>query len=244
MTGGAMSDIYDPQFVKGVFDRCGRNYRWWSFVASFGFVAIWRRQCVAALPPFPNDAPHGVDMMAGTGEVWGPLLARHPQIASITAIDISSEMHRQAVERLHHGRSDRIRHLELDALKNDLPPEKADFLISTFGMKTFNADQHARFAAEVARVLKPGGVFSIIEASDPKGWALRPLYLFYLGRVLPMIERVFLRGAEDFAMLEPYARGFGDCSGIAKALETNGLEVTFRRHFFGCATSVCGRKPN
>ena len=59
-----------------------------------------------------------------------------------------------------------------------------------------------------------------------------------------LIERVFLRGAEDFAMLEPYARGFGDCSGIAKALETNGLEVTFRRHFFGCATSVCGRKPN
>jgi len=237
-----MADIYDPAFVKNVFDQCGRNYRWWSMVASFGFVAIWRRQCVALLADMPSEAPHGVDMMAGTGEVWGALLKRFPQIASITAIDISSEMHAQAVERLHASRSDRIRHLEIDALKNDLPAETADFLVSTFGMKTFNAAQHAKFAAEVARVLKPGGVFSIIEASDPKGWWLRPLFLFHLEKVLPLIEYLFLRGAQDFAMIGQYTRNFGDCSGLAAELRKHGLEVTFRRHFFGCATSVAGRK--
>lgn len=238
-----MTDIYDPAFVKDVFDRCGRNYRWWSMVASFGFVAIWRRQCVSALPPMPCERPHGVDMMAGTGEVWGPLIRRHPRIASITAIDISSEMHRQAVARLHRSRSDRIRHLEIDALANNLPTGTADFLISTFGMKTFNAAQHAKFAVEVARVLKPGGVFAIIEASDPEGWPLRSLYLFHLEKVLPWIEYLFLRGAQDFAMIGQYTRNFGDCSGLAEELRGQGLEVTFRRHFFGCATSVAGRKP-
>lgn len=152
-------------------------------------------------------------------------------------------MHAQAVERLHRTRSDRIRHLEIDALKSNLPAETADFLVSTFGMKTFNARQHATFAAEVARVLKPGGVFSIIEASDPQGWPLRRLYLFHLEKVLPWIEYLFLRGAQDFAMIGQYTRNFRDCSGIAGELRKQGLEVTFRRHFFGCATSVSGRKP-
>ncbi len=61
-------------------------------------------------------------------------------------------------------------------LSSDLPSGSADFVISTFGLKTFNPEQHARLAALIARVLKPGCVFSMIEASDPKGWWLRPLY--------------------------------------------------------------------
>jgi demethylmenaquinone methyltransferase/2-methoxy-6-polyprenyl-1,4-benzoquinol methylase len=47
-------------------------------------------------------------------------------------------------------------------------------------------------------VLKPGGVFSMIEASDPKGWWLRPLYLLHLKVVLPLVERILLRGAPGF----------------------------------------------
>jgi demethylmenaquinone methyltransferase/2-methoxy-6-polyprenyl-1,4-benzoquinol methylase len=35
----------------------------------------------------------------------------------------------------------------------------------------------------------------MIEASDPKGWWLRPLYLLHLKVVLPLVERILLRGA-------------------------------------------------
>ena len=79
-------------------------------------------------------------------------------------------MHRRAIERLHAHRAHRIEFIEDDVLASDLQAESADFVISTFGLKTFNPDQHARLAALIARVLKPGGVFSMIEASDPKGW--------------------------------------------------------------------------
>ena len=109
-------------------------------------------------------------------------------------------------------------------------------------MKTFNATQHALFAAELARLLKPGGVFSIIEASDPKGWILRWPYRFHLDVVLPLVERLVLRGAQDFAMIGTYTHNFGDCSGLARQLQAQGLEVEFKRYFFGCATGVVGRK--
>lgn len=235
-------DIYDPAFVADLFDRCSANYRRWSAVSSFGFITLWRRQCVARLAPEANPDAVAVDLMAGTGEVWPHLLRRFPNLDTITALDISHKMHLEAVERLHGGYAGKITHLEADALKTDLPAEYADLVVSTFGLKTFNADQQSVLAHQIARILKPGGCFSLIEASDPKGWIFRPLYRFYLDRLLPQIERLFLKGARDFSMIGTYTRNFGSSAHMADALRDAGLSVSMKKHVFGCATSVAGHK--
>ncbi len=243
MRDTSQTDIYDPDFVADLFDRCSANYRRWSAVSSFGFTYIWRKQCVARLPrPTQPDAV-AVDLMAGTGEVWPHLLRRFPDLGTITALDISHRMHLDAVSRLHGGHADRITHVEANALETDLPEGMADILISTFGLKTFNPDQQTILARQIARILKPGGHFSLIEASDPQGWVLRPFYRFYLDRMLPQIERFFLKGAHDFSMIGTYTRNFGDSAHMAEALRDAGLTVTLKKHFFGCATSVAGHKP-
>ncbi|HVY85362.1 MAG TPA: class I SAM-dependent methyltransferase [Caulobacterales bacterium] len=235
-------DIYDPAFVKGVFDRCSRRYINFSYVCSAGFTERWRVQCVGALPPLADRA-RGYDLMAGTGEAWPHLLRRFPDIETITAVDISTGMHRLAMERLHKERAGRISFIEDNVFDSNLASESADFVVSTFGLKTFNAEQQAALAQLVARVLKPGGVFSFVEASDPRGWSLRSLYLFHLKGVLPLIERTLLRGAQDFAMIGAYCTNFGDCGGFAKALRAHGLDAREQRYFYGCATGVSGRKP-
>jgi demethylmenaquinone methyltransferase/2-methoxy-6-polyprenyl-1,4-benzoquinol methylase len=153
-------------------------------------------------------------------------------------------MHRRAMQRLHVHRAHKIEFIEDDVLASELPAGSADFVVSTFGLKTFNPAQHARLAGLVASVLRPDGTFAMIEASDPKGWLLRPLYLFHLKVVLPMIERIFLRGAQDFAMIGTYSTNFGDAVHFAELLRGHGLEVTFHRYFFGCATGVSGRKQH
>jgi ubiquinone/menaquinone biosynthesis C-methylase UbiE len=235
--------IYDPVFVKGVFDRCSRRYIIFSYFCSMGFTERWRKQCVSAVPKPASFAPRIFDLMAGTGEAWPHVLERFPEATAITAIDISSGMHTHALERLHKLRAHRIEFIEDDVLNTRLPKECADVVISTFGLKTFNSDQHGRLATLIASMLAPGGTFSLIEASDPKGWWLRPLYRFHLGIVLPLIERLFLRGAQDFAMIDTYSRNFGNASAFAAALRAEGLDVEYRRYFFGCATGVVGRKP-
>jgi demethylmenaquinone methyltransferase/2-methoxy-6-polyprenyl-1,4-benzoquinol methylase len=234
-------DIYSPAFVKGVFDRCSGRYIAFSYACSFGFTERWRRQCVEALPD--RIGPQGMDLMAGTGEAWPHLLRRYPNTHSITAVDISSGMHLRAMARLHRHRAHKIAFIEDDILQSDLPDASADFIVSTFGLKTFNADQHVKLAAFVARVLKPGGAFSFIEASDPKGWSLRPLYRLHLRAILPAIERTLLRGAQDFSMIGEYTTAFQDASQFGRMLEAEGLGVRFRRYFFGCATGVSGTKP-
>lgn len=249
-------DIYDPAFVASLFDRCSARYRRWSAVSSFGFVYIWRKQCVDRLvgqssiariqngelgTPLPKNA-QVVDLMAGTGEIWPHVLRAFPR-AQITGIDISPVMHAEAVTKLHGAHTGQISHLTANALDSDLPAETADLLVATFGLKTFNADQQTILAKQIARILRPGGSFSLIEASDPKGWVFRPFYRFYLGGVLPLIERLFLQGAQDFSMIATYTKNFEDCTAMTAALREAGLKVTMKKHFFGCATSVAGTKP-
>lgn len=236
-------DIYDPSFVKGVFDRCSAKYIFFSYVCSFGFTERWRKQCVSHLPPPGVDEPRCFDLMAGTGEVWPHLLKRFPYVSSITAVDISSGMHRRAMDRLHQHRAHKIEFIEDDVLDSDLPDGSADVVLSTFGLKTFNSQQHRVLAQLIARTLKPGGVFSLVEASDPKGWWLAPLYRFHMTKFLPFVERIALRGAQDFAMIGTYCVRFSDCRKMMDYLREAGLEVSYRKYFFGCASGVVGRKP-
>nr|WP_252731446.1 class I SAM-dependent methyltransferase [Lentibacter algarum] len=227
-----------------MFDRCSSNYRRWSAVSSFGFVWLWRKQCVGLLPVENHQGAVVVDLMAGTGEVWPHLLKRLPKLGTITALDISHRMHTEAVERLHGAYAEKITHIEADALQTDLPQNHADLVVSTFGLKTFNAEQQTVLAKQIARILKPGGRFALIEASDPKGWVLRPFYRLYLDRLLPKIESLFLKGANDFSMIGTYTRNYSNSSYMADVLRTAGLGVVCKKHFFGCATSVAGHKPH
>lgn len=237
-------DIHDPAYVAALFDRCAGNYRWWSAVASFGLIHRWRKQCIGLLPAPPSARPVIVDLIAGTGELWPHILRRHPEAQTITAIDISHQMHVHALDHLHADRRERITHLEANALETDLPNDMADAVVSTFGLKTYSPAQHIVLAQQIARILKPGGSFSLIEASNPSGWFLYPFYRMYLAGVLPQIERWFLKGAEDFAMFATYTKTFGNCDGFADALRAQGLVVTQTSHIFGSATSVQGQKPN
>jgi ubiquinone/menaquinone biosynthesis C-methylase UbiE len=235
-------DIFDPNFVKGVFDRCGPNYRYWSQIASFGFVLLWRKQCIQSLPLQISEGALIYDLMAGTGETWGLLLKRYSNLNKIVALDISATMVKNAIERLHKMRATKIEVREADVLKQTALPASADIMVSSFGLKTFNNEQQARIAKYVAATLKPGGAFSFVEASDPQGWLFRLQYRFYMCRVLPFIERLFLNGAQDFAMIGDYTAAFVDCSHFASCLRNEGLIVEYRKLFFGCASAVCGRK--
>ena len=108
--------------------------------------------------------------------------------------------------------------VENNVLASALRADSADFVVATFGLKTFNEVQHRELAGLVARVLKPGGTFAFVEAPDPMGWWLRPLYRFHLKVVLPLIERTILRGAQDFAMIGTCCDAFGDARGFGAAL--------------------------
>ena len=173
------SDLYDPEFVSGMFDRMSKTYGFANLITSFGFTSRWRRQCEADLPAIKKTA-RGLDMMSGMGESWTEIQKLIGSEGHITAVDISDEMNRKAKDHLKRLMNKNIELKQANILNNDIPSDSADFVISTFGIKTFNEAQLLILAKEIHRILKPGGSFSFIEISEPRILLLKWTYLFYL----------------------------------------------------------------
>lgn len=183
-----------------------------------------------------------VDLMAGMGEMWPDLACFVGPEGAITAVDISPVMCEAA---RRHG--DALAcpltiHLA-DALACPLADESADMVYASFGLKTFSPEQCRRLADEVARILKPGGGFALVEISVPNWRLLRGPYLFYLRRVIPLLGRLMLGNPDNYRMLGIYTTRFGNCAEVQAMFQQAGLETRYRALFFGCASAIIGRRP-
>ncbi|NEM97230.1 class I SAM-dependent methyltransferase [Pontibacter burrus] len=231
-------DIYSKDFVSGLFDSMAATYGVTNYFASFGFAERWRHQFIKQLPDHPY-LEVGYDMMTGMGEVWASFDNRFKG-AEIIALDISPVMLAKAEKRLHKYELT-ITVDQVDVLANSIPDNSADFIVSSFGLKTFNKVQLGMLADEVARILRPDGVFSFVEISVPQN-VLKPFYMFYLKHAIPVIGKLFQGNAENYRMLGKYTAKFKDCRLFHDLLSERGLDVKYNSYFYGCATGVSGRK--
>lgn len=233
--------LYDPAFVKRLFDEMAATYGAVNLFASFGFARRWRRQCVRAIPIRPGDRV--LDLMTGMGEIIPDAGRLIGDEGSIVAVDISDRMCRKA-RRYADGRiTCPVNVIEADALTIDRPSGSADVVLSSFGLKTFSGEQVRALAHRVSEVLAPGGRLSLVEISVPRSRWLRLAYMFYLRRVIPLIGASFLGNPDNYRLLGIYTETFGDCSDAHRAFSDAGLDVEMISYFFGCATGIVGRKP-
>jgi demethylmenaquinone methyltransferase/2-methoxy-6-polyprenyl-1,4-benzoquinol methylase len=130
-----------------------------------------------------------------------------------------------------------------NALSMKLSDSSVDFVISAFGLKTFNPAQLNQLAAEIFRILRPGGTCSMIEISVPDARLLQALYSFYISLVIPSLGKIFLKDIECYKMLGVYTGAFGSCFKVAELFKEAGFSLFVKRHFFGCATSLILTKP-
>jgi demethylmenaquinone methyltransferase/2-methoxy-6-polyprenyl-1,4-benzoquinol methylase len=233
--------LYDPVFVSGMFDRMSKTYGVANLISSFGFTAIWRKECLKALPP-PSNPEKGYDLMSGMGEAWINIQKKLGPSVEIIAVDISEAMNKKAEEHKKRLKHKNISICREDILKNTLPDASADFVVSTFGIKTFNQEQLNILTGEISRILKPGGTFSFVEISEPGFLPLKLLYMFYLKLIIPLIGFLFLGNSMDYRMLGVYCAKFKNSQLFMQLLQKRGLHVSYQSYFFGCATGVHGRK--
>lgn len=238
---GKSKDLYDPSFVSGMFDRMSQTYGMANLISSFGFTAIWRKQCLMALPEVKNPVKV-YDLMSGMGEAWVSIQKKLGHQVEIVGVDISEAMNQKATENKNRLRHKNIRIIQADVLENDLPSASADSIVSTFGLKTFNREQLSVLAKEVSRILKPGGSFSFVEISEPQFLPLKALYMLYLNTIIPLIGFLFLGNTKDYRMLGIYCSKFKNSYAFMELLKQYGLEVKYHSYFFGCASGVSGRK--
>ena len=236
------NNIYNPEYVKGLFNKMSSSYERMNFITSFGFSIRWRSQFLETFNPTSYKAEI-IDLLTGMGETWNATKNKLPN-SNLTVLDFSDGMLKYAKQKSETKFNNEIMVLQQDILNNKLPSNHYDFVTCAFGLKTFNAEQLNILALETKRILKSGGQFSFIEVSKPNNKILKTLYGFYLGKIIPILGRLLLGNPEEYKMLWQYTNKFDNAKKATEIFANTGLKTEFNSYFYGCATGFYGTKTD
>ena len=167
--------------AKELFAPLGPSYDRVGATLSFGQDPRWRRFLVSRLP---RDGGHVLDVATGTGLVAAELLRRG---FAVTGVDQSPEMLARARERF----GPRIELVVSSAERLPFTEASFDHLTVTYLLRY--VDDPATTLAELARVVRPGGVVASLEFGVPTGLA-RPPWELYVRAGLPVAGRLLRHG--------------------------------------------------
>ena len=170
--------------ARELFAPLGPTYDRVGATLSLGQDPRWRRFLVGRLPA---DGGEVLDVATGTGLVAAELLRRGFRV---TGLDQSPEM--LDVARRRFG--NRVALVEASAEALPFADETFDHLTFTYLLR-YVEDPGATLA-ELARVVRPGGIVASLEFGVPGGLA-RPAWEAYVRVVLPLAGTVLRAGWDE-----------------------------------------------
>lgn len=235
-----MNNIYEPKFVKQLFNQMSGSYERMNYITSFGFSIRWRKQFLNKLGKSDKNL-NVIDLLSGLGENWTYLKQNFPN-STFSALDFSEEMIAHSRNKANKVFKNKLNLLCEDILQSNLESNYFDIISCAYGLKTFNKEQLEILAKEVSRILKPDGKFSFVEVSKPKNKLLYYPYKLYLSRMIPVLGKLFLGNPSDYRMLWIYTENFESCIRVKETFSKYNLQVNFENYFYGCATGIYGKK--
>ncbi|MBE6261317.1 MAG: bifunctional demethylmenaquinone methyltransferase/2-methoxy-6-polyprenyl-1,4-benzoquinol methylase UbiE [Prevotella sp.] len=221
------------QQVEQMFDNIAPTYDTLNHRLSWNIDKGWRRKAITQLKPY---APKRLlDVATGTGD-FAIQACQMLSDVHITGIDISEGMMEVGRKKVSQtGLSERIRFEREDCTRLSYPDATFDAVTAAFGIRNFdNLDQGL---AEMCRVLRKGGVLSIVELTTPVSFPMRQLFHVYAHTVLPVYGRLISRDNSAYSYLTKTIEAFpqGECM-VGILLKAGFSEASFRRLTFGICT--------
>ncbi|MDA8040322.1 MAG: ubiquinone/menaquinone biosynthesis methyltransferase [Actinomycetota bacterium] len=169
------------EWVREMFDSIAPRYDLVNRIMTFGLDSRWRSRAVTLLALRPGSVV--VDLACGTAD-----LARELDERSYRAIGVDFSLNM-----LRHAGLGTPPLLLADAGRLPVRSASLDGVVSGFALRNFS-DLPA-VAAELARVLRPGGRLSLLEVSRPRGALLRIGHSLWFRHVVPRMGAVLSDGA-------------------------------------------------
>lgn len=227
------SDLGKKQQVTQMFDTISENYDGLNRVISFGIDVKWRKKVVKTIAA--TNPLYTLDIATGTGDLAIQMAEAMPQ-AKVTGLDISPGMLEVGKTKVKDKNLDsRIDMVIGDSEALPFDDNTFDAITVAFGVRNF--EDLEKGLAEIFRVLKPGGIFVVLETSVPVKFPFKQGYQLYSKTLLPLIGRIFSKDRSAYAYLSESASVFPFGEAFNNILRKIGfIEVEDDPQTFGVAT--------
>ena len=224
--------------VTRMFDAISGEYDSLNRVISLGIDQKWRRRLVKRVAA--KKPKTILDIATGTGDLAIALVKTGAK--EIIGLDIASGMLEVGKKKIAQKSLDDIVTMTLGD-SEDLPFEndRFDAITVAFGVRNFE-DLDAGLK-EIYRVLKPGGIFAVLETSVPSKTPFKQGYFMYTRYILPCIGRIFSKDKRAYTYLSESASAFPHGEAFNNILRKNGfIEVVDRPQSLGVASIYTATK--
>lgn len=169
--------------VADVFHSVAPRYDCMNDVMSLGLHRYWKHYAIAISYIRPHHTI--LDLAGGTGDLTLRLVKTPAeQRGPIYLTDINPAMLSVARDRLlNQGKLNGIHIVQADAESLPFEENKFDRILIGFGLRNVT-DKH-RALAEMHRVLRPGGIATVLEFSHPASTLLQKAYDLYSFQMIP-----------------------------------------------------------
>lgn len=232
------SELGKKEQVAQMFDTISGNYDNLNRVISFGIDVKWRKKVLKIVS---DTNPETIlDIATGTGDL--AILMANTNAEKITGLDISAGMLEVGVKKIaQKNLSNRIEMILGDSESIPFGDNHFDAITVGFGVRNF--ENLEKGFSEILRVLKPNGVFVILETSVPDKTPYKQGYNFYSKNILPLIGKLFSKDDVAYGYLSESAAAFPYGEALNNILRKTGfIDVKAMPQTFGVATIYVASK--
>ncbi len=189
--------------VATMFDTISKNYDGLNRVISFGIDVKWRKKVVSIVAK--NNPKTILDVATGTGDLAINLTKTGAK--EIIGLDISAGMLDVGKQKINEEKlDDTIKMVLGDGEKIQYPDNYFDAVTVSFGVRNF--ENLEKGLIEILRVLKPQGIFVVLETSVPTKFPYKQGYNFHSKVILPLIGKLFSKDKVAYSYLSESAAAF------------------------------------
>jgi len=232
------STLGKKEQVAQMFDTISGNYDSLNRVISFGIDVKWRKKVLKIVS---DKKPKIIlDIATGTGDL--AILMSQTNAEKIIGLDISAGMLEVGKKKIEEKKLSNVIELVLaDSEKIPFDDNYFDAITVGFGVRNF--ENLEKGFTEILRVLKPNGVFVILETSVPDKTPYKQGYNFYTKNILPIIGKLFSKDNAAYGYLSESAAAFPYGEALNNILRKIGfIDVVALPQTFGVATIYSASK--
>ena len=225
--------------VEQMFDDIALTYDKLNHRLSWNIDKGWRRKAIKELAVLKPQTM--LDIATGTGD-FAMLAAQMLKPRKLIGADISDgmmEIGRTKVKEAHLD--DIITFEKQDCLDLTYPDESFDAVTAAFGIRNFqDLDKGLK---EMCRVLKKGGMLSIVELTTPVSFPMKQIFWIYSHTFLPVYGKLISKDNSAYSYLTKTIEAFPQGEQMMQILKKAGFaETRFERLTFGICTLYIATK--